>query len=373
MTTLTVASSAKALRDQSKKTGNPPHPALLKSRASGFIAGSRAIEVERTDEVADFLPGILGKNPEYYRRFFHHWWDLNPSWDRKSPKGWAVYENGRVAAFTANIPLPYIHEGRSALCYVTGCTAVDGRFRGFGLSKEVGARFVEQQDADLLLAVRSTPVAYHLWQSLGMKALSPWHSSRLIIGDPSILLAKLGLRPLRGVATLVADGLRAIHRIKVSCEPISTFDASDDPALEKCRASNETTFARRDVRTLNWLFSATDLMRQTRIVLAARSSRQLLGYAALKPSGSGLELLECRCRDSDPDIARALLLKASELARVRRYGFVRVRPCSDMMSEAIPASLAFPDHRAYPTYCALSPAGWRKWEAMPGDGDFAIN
>jgi hypothetical protein len=259
------------------------------------------------------------------------------------------------------------------LCYATACTAVDERFRGHGLSKLVGARFVNQRDAGLLLAIRSTPVAYHLWQSLGMKALSPWHSSRRIIGDPSVLLARLGLRSLGGVGTLAVKRLAAVHRTEVACEQVLAFEESDEPALEKCRASDETTFARRDVRTLNWLFFATELLRETRIVLAARSSRQLVGYAAVKPSGCGLELLECRCRDSDPDIARALLLKASELARARRYGFVRVWPYSDMMSKAMPRGLAFPDHSAHLTYCALSPAGWPKWEATPGDGDFAIN
>jgi hypothetical protein len=373
MATLTLPYPTETLRDRSEKTGNPSHLAFLKQRASGIFSESDAIDIEQTEKVASFLPKVFGNDREYYRRLFHHWWDLNPSWDRKSPKGWAVYEHGQVVAFTANIPLPYIHEGRSALCYATGCTAVDERFRGLGLSKLVGAQFVNQQDADLLLAIRSTPVAYHLWQSLGMKVLSPWHSSRRIVGDPSILLAKLGLRSLAGVGTLAANGLTAIHRTKVACEQISTFEAGDDRALEKCRASNETTFARRDVRTLNWLFAATELMRETRIVLAARSSRQLLGYAALKPSGCGLELLECRCRDSDPEIARALLVKASELARERRYGFVRVRLGSNMMSEAMPRGLAFPDRTAHPTYCALSPAGWSKWEATAGDGDFAIN
>ncbi len=331
------------------------------------------IDVERTDEVASFLPSVLGSNLQHFRQLFHHWWDLNPNWNRKSPKGWAVYQAGRVAAFTANIPLPYIHEGRPALCYATGCTAVGERFRGLGLSKLVGTRFIDQQAAGLLLAARSTPVAYQLWQSLGMKPLSPWRPSRRIVGDPAKLLARLGLRPLGGVGTLAAKSLAAIHRPKVACEQIASFEARDEPALEECRASDETTFARRDVRTLNWLFFATELLRETRIVLAAKSSRRLIGYAALKPSGRNLELLECRCKNADPEIARALLLKASELARARRFGFVRVRPYSDMISEALPPALTFPDRNAHPTYCALSPAGWSRWEATPGDGDYAIN
>lgn len=373
MTNSTLPSSAKVVRDESRKTSHPPHLAFLKWHVSRPVSGWDAIDVDQTEEVASFLPRVLGNDVEHYLRLFHHWWDLNPSWNRKSQKGWAVYQKGQVVAFTANIPLPYIHEGRSVLCYATACTAVDERFRGHGLSKLVGARFVNQRDAGLLLAIRSTPVAYHLWQSLGMKALSPWHSSRRIIGDPSVLLARLGLRSLGGVGTLAVKRLAAVHRTEVGCEQVLAFEESDEPALEKCRASDETTFARRDVRTLNWLFFATELLRETRIVLAARSSRQLVGYAALKPSGCGLELLECRCRDSDPDIARALLLKASELARARRYGFVRVWPYSDMMSKAMPRGLAFPDHSAHLTYCALSPAGWPKWEATPGDGDFAIN
>ena len=373
MTNSTLPSTATVMRDESRKTGHPPHLAFLKWHVSRPASGGDAIDVDQTEEVARFLPRVLGNDVEHYLRLFHHWWDLNPSWNRKSPKGWAVYQNGQVVAFTANIPLPYIHEGRSVLCCATACTAVDERFRGLGLSKLVGERFVNQQDADLLLATRSTPVAYHLWQSLGMRPLSPWPSSRRIIGDPSVLLAKLGLRSLGGVGTLAAKRLAAVHRTKVACEQVLTFEPSDEPALERCRVSDESTFARRDVRTLNWLFFATERLRRTRIVLAAKSSRQLVGYTVLKPSGCGLELLECRCRDSDPDIARALLLKASELARARRYGFVRVWPYSDMMSKAMPRGLAFPDNSAHPTYCALSPARWSKWEATPGDGDFAIN
>jgi GNAT superfamily N-acetyltransferase len=332
-----------------------------------------AVDIEQTDDVAAFLPGILGNDAEYYRQLFRHWWDLNPAWDRKSVKGWAVHQGGQVVAFTANIPLPYVHDGGPASCYATGCTAVDERFRGRGFSKLIGGRFVAQQAAGLLLATRSTPVAFRLWQSLGMKPLAPWRRPIRVLGDSSELLAMLGLRPLGGMARLATRCLASMYRPKAECAQVSAFEASDEADLEKCRASNEGTFALRDVRTLNWLYFGTEFLRATRMVLVARSWHRLIGYAAFKTSGHNLELLECRCEDADPGIARALLLKASELARARQIGFVRVRPYSDMIVKAIPSGLAFSDLNAHPTYCALSPAGWPQWEATPGDGDFALN
>ena len=155
------------------------------------------------------------------------------------------------------------------------------------------------------------------------------------------------------------------------------FRRSTPTASIECKASSATTYAYRDVPTLNWLYFGTPTVKQTRAVLVARSGGRLVGYLAMKQwAGHSYYLLECRCREADPEIARELIWAAREFARENQARSIVVRPYTAMIEAAVPAMLSVPLKKPPMTYCYTLKTGEidvENWEAGPGDGDVAVN
>jgi hypothetical protein len=352
-----------------------------------------AIELEEKalDDVAHFLASVFGGEALIWRNWFEHWWTLNPAWNIAIPRGWLVRSDaGAITAFTANIPFKYVIDGNPALCCATGSTAVDPTSRGTGLAKAVGRKFLSQTHGDLFVGTDSTPFAAGLWRSLGMKSLdAAWQCAnyrvladgRALAGDVS---ATAGSSPLVGriAGTSLAFALETMalltRRSKaLSVERVDGFSEFDAHSLDVCSASNATTYAYRDVPTLNWLYFGTENVKRTRAVLVARSGPQLVGYLAMKQwAGHSYYLLECRCRDADPEIAQELIWTAREFARRNQARAIVVRPYTPMIEAAVPALLSVPLGKPLMTYCYDSRNGEMdldNWEAGPGDGDVCVN
>jgi hypothetical protein len=349
------------------------------------------LKEDALDDLAHFLASMFGGETHIWRNWFDHWWMLNPAWNPSIPRGWLVRSDaGAIIAFTANIPLNYLIEGKPALCCATGCTAVDPNFRGAGLAKAVARKFLSQTHGDLLIGTDSTPAAASLWRSLGMKSLDDsWQRTnyrvladgRAFTGSSS---APAGSSSLVGRITgasfeIALDTMSLLTRRSetLSVERIDGFSEFDADDLNACKASNATTYAYRDVPTLNWLYFGTQHVRRTRAVLIARSGARLVGYLAMKPwAGHSYYLLECRCRDADPEIARELMWAAREFARQNQSRSIVVRPYTSMIEAAVPAMLSLPLKKPPMTYCYASRSGKmdvENWEAGPGDGDVSLN
>jgi hypothetical protein len=364
----------------------------FKTEASAGSFQGLATELEETalDELACFLASVFGGASQIWREWFDHWWALNPAWNSAIPRGWLVRSDaGAIIAFTANIPFKYVIDGKPALCCVTGGTAVDLNFRGIGLAKTVGRKFLSQIHGDLLVATDSTPFAAGLWRSLGMKSLDTrWQRTNYrVLADGHALIAGVSAAGSPNLAGRIAgtalgfalDTVALLSRRSkvLSVERIDGFSEFDAHSLDVCKASNATTYAHRDVSTLNWLYFGTENVKQTRAVLVARSGPTLVGYLAMKRwAGHSYYLLECRCRDADPEIARELIRAAREFARRKQARAVVVRPCTPMIEAAIPAMLSVPVKKPPMTYCYTRKTGemdFENWEAGPGDGDISVN
>jgi hypothetical protein len=322
---------------------------------------------------------------------FAHWWTHNPAHNESIPCGWTVRSAaGGLVAFTANIPFPYVINGKSALCCATGSTAVDSNWRGVGLSKFVGQKFLDQPQSDVLVAAESTGAAYGLWRSLGMQSLDePWleSHSRVLANVAALgttLSQNTGLPPLVGRAaeyctSLWLDSpLAAIRRSKsLSVTQVDQFSESDGEAIETCKASNSSTYSYRDVRTLNWLYFWSQYLKRTRIVLVAQSRCQVVGYLSMKKVPlNTYYVLECRCRDADPNIARELILAARDYARQDRVSSIILRPYTPMIEAAIPRAVSIRVSRRPTTYCYKFKSGTvnrDKWEPSPADGDVSVS
>ena len=352
-----------------------------------------ATELERSalNDLARFLASVFGGESHVLQNWFAHWWALNPAWNASIPRGWLVRSDKKaIIAFTANIPFKYVIDGKPALCCATGSTAVDPHFRGAGLAKTVGRKFLSQSPGDLLVGTNSTPVAAGLWRSLGMKSLDAcWqrsnyrvlaHGRSLVEGhstpeDSSRLVGRIAGTSLGFALDTMAFLTRRSKALSV--ERIDGFSAFDADSLDACRASHATTYAYRDVPTLNWLYFGTPNVKQTRAVLVARSGDRLVGYLAMKQwAGNSYYLLECRCRDADPEIARELLWAARDFAQQNHARSIVVRPYTPMIEAAVPAMLSISLKKPTTTYCYTLKSGEmdvENWEAGPGDGDVSVN
>ncbi len=163
----------------------------------------------------------------------------------------------------------------------------------------------------------------------------------------------------------------------VSVELVNRFSELDADGINECKASDAPTYAWRDADTLNWLYFGTHFVEQTRAVLVARSGVRLVGYLAMKQwAGDSYYLLECRCRDADPEIARELILAARELARQNRARSIIVRRYTPMIEAALPAAVSVRLKKPPMTYYYSSRTGKldvENWETGPGDGDVSVN
>jgi GNAT superfamily N-acetyltransferase len=365
--------------------------AQLETFAEQADESSAELQTTDIDDLTKFLVSVFGGELGLWHDWFRHWWALNPAWDPALPRGWLMRSTaGRLIAFTANIPFSYVVDGTAALCCATGSTAVDPDWRGLGLAKVVGRRFLDQAHGDLLVGAESTDVAYRLWRSLGMESLEEhWlqANSRILADGATLARAvsqRAGLPDFVGRAAgtclaLLLDSpvLKARRSKSLSIMTAERFAGLDADDVELCRASQAATYARRDVRTLNWLYFGTRYLKSTRAVFIARSGTRLVGYLAMKQwRGHSYYLLECRCRDADPEIARELICAAREFARRKGAQSVIVRAYTPMIASAIPASASIQVRRPPATYCYKIRTGRidvGNWEATPGDGDVSVN
>ena len=92
--------------------------------------------------------------------------------------------------------------------------------------------------------------------------------------------------------------------------------------------------------------------------LVARSGARLVGYLAMKQwAGHSYYLLECRCREADPEIARELILAAREFARQKQARSILVRPYTPMIEAAVPATVSVKLKKPPMTYYYSSRTG----------------
>ncbi len=247
----------------------------------------------------------------------------------------------------------------------------------------MGESFVKQK-ADLLVGVGSTPAAFNLWLSLGMKPLDrSWAKHHALIGRIGAIVKNSFGRHESSILCATADrvlnGLMMFFRVRPKSRPfiarVTEFNTSDDSQLDLCCASSCSISAVRNAGILNWLYFSSEYVRNTRVVLVARMGGELLGYVALKRDGPDLFLLECRCREADANIAAALLWAARDYGEREGIPYLRVWPYTQMLQDALPRLVSVPTARLPMTYCYLSNVGVideQRWEATPGDGDLSI-
>jgi len=341
----------------------------------------RPFEDADFEETANFLPDVFGVGRLFAAENFTHWWHQNPSWSPDIFRGWVARSTGgQLIGFMANIPLPYMIDRTRSVCCAASSLVVHPEWRGHGVARAIGQAFLDQGSVGLLVGTESTEPAYRLWRSLGMLSLDrPWQTTayRVLADGKGWIAGRAGA--LAGAcADLVQRSLTALSRPSsaIRVERIERFEASDASGLERSSASTSTTFPLRDVDSANWLFFGSDRIRRTRVVLAARSGSELIGYLAMKRRGAiAYYLLECRTLAADPEIARQLLWAARVYAQEQKIAYLIVRPYAPLVSVALPPLLSWRSDQGVVTFCyqAKHDFNVNDWETSPVDGDVGVN
>ncbi|HEY5505197.1 MAG TPA: hypothetical protein VIK28_08560, partial [Sedimentisphaerales bacterium] len=273
-------------------------------------------------------------------------------------------------------------------CFATGNTSVAPEWRGKKLSKILAKAFLRQDNADLLIGTDSTPIAYQLWLSLGMKPLKrQWAGKnfRMVANARRLMLMPVVPGILRPALSTTVAAVTAIARMRalgrarsIKVKKLDSFDIYGSGQIETFRADKSAdTYAVRNSAVLTWMYFGCEIVRRNRAVFAATDGDRIIGYLAMKLVGNSFFLLECRCKEANPEIARALILAARDYADSHGALFLNVWRYTDMIYEAVPnlCGTSFWSHPMM-TYCYHSNVGMideQKWESTPGDGDLSVN
>jgi len=211
-------------------------------------------------------------------------------------------------------------------------------------------------------------------------------SCRVLGGADHLLDARRLFSRVLGPA-LGGLGRAVIALAKMSSPPLSraltartilSFDVPGSDRIETFRAEQSpTTYAVRDRETLDWMYFGCDYVRENRAVFAAFDGGSIVGYLAVKRIMNSFYLLECRCENADPEIARVLIWAARDHAESLGISFINVWRYAPMIADAIPTMCSTTYRSIHMmTYCYRSnrgPIDEDKWESTPGDGDLSVN
>ena len=354
----------------------------------------RRLRKEDYAEAAGLTDRVFSGSVDRWLEHFAHWWEDNPSWSSDIPRGWIAFADGRSVAFMANICFPYRRrDGGKVVVAAASSLAVDPAMRGMGLAKEIGRKFLSQEDVDVFLGIGSTGPAERLWTSLGMAEIRrEWTDARfLLIGSPTDLVEHLASRwrwlprlAVVGAQRLVTmgEGLagRAAQQTggEVCLQSIDRFSEEDAAALGEL--SMEGDIGRNvSPANLNWFYFGSETLRKTRTVVVAKSGGRLVGYIGCRflpvRSKEALSVMECRTVKEQARLIHDTLMKgAIRCARERGCPYVTVRPDLSEQREAVTKRLHFLQKNQRQTYVykMSERLGSTVMDTRSCDGDVAI-
>jgi len=134
---------------------------------------------------------------------------------------------------------------------------------------------LKQDNADLLIGVDSTAIAYRLWLSLGMKPLKrQWAGKnfRMVANARRLTLAPIVpgiLRPAFSTATAAVTAIARMHALSrarsIKVKKLDSFEISGSGQIESFRAdANADTYAVRNSDVLTWMYFGCEIVRRNR-------------------------------------------------------------------------------------------------------------
>jgi hypothetical protein len=306
---------------------------------------------EVTDEdiipLAEFLPtGPHFKNTtkEMWLRRFEIWWNTNPAYTDRFPKGWVLENDSSIAGFIGNLPVKFLLCGEIKTAAAAVSWYVDPSVRGL-YSLRLFNEYQKQNGASLLLFNSDDETLIPIITKNRYKAyfVPKFQKKYLSIIDRTKVgyIVKTFLfkgelprfRELPGLMfrfwLLLSAYLHQKPIVRMSAPPEKEYHTSlctscDDsfftiwePYMHEC----DVTLSR-DTKTLNWIYFSS-IYPITRVVIQCRRSRDnsLAGYMVFDiirkkmPDEIIMELMDICLEKHDPQVLTSLLAFATKIAQ----------------------------------------------------------
>ncbi len=296
------------------------------------MASIKPIAPEHFEQLASFLAEFPdeGRYQEHWRGRMRLWWEDNPAVLGELPRGWGLWENGRLVGCLGNIPTRMQSAGGQITVFNATAWRVLPEYRG----QSLGLFFflISAAQSSLLFCTTPSPTALDILKGLKFKTMpgaQRQYQVRLTYTRP----LELRLGRAGALAAALPNLLRGLSlgRSKppagLRLEETSWADQAWDRLWEATRAGQGLTNVR-DAATVNWLCRGhADL---GKILLACRRGDELLGYALARqvgrPGDQGLECLDLWCDPAQPQVREALLGGLLDLARARSLDLLMLHP-----------------------------------------------
>ena len=306
--------------------------------------------------LAEFLqnsPPFKATTKETWLRRFEIWWNLNPAWTDRFPRGWILKNDSSIAGFIGNIPVKFLISGKEKIAVAAVTWYVDPSVRGMSSLRLFNA-FQKQNYASLYLFNSDSPPLIHIVTKnkfkeyvlprFQMKYLSLLDRTKVVFIMRKFLFAESITTTAEASAFMVRFGqlLRAyvyqkplmqtgtepnkdyITSICTSCD--DAFSRIWDRSLDACDIALS-----RDTQTLNWIYFSS-IEPNERVVIQCRRSHDnsLAGYMVfdiMRKTASDvgmMHLMDMCLADEDPYLLASLVSFAGKIGKERKAALLAI-------------------------------------------------
>lgn len=292
------------------------------------MAQLREVSAADQEAVARFLADFPGDKRGYafWRDRLAMWWDNNPAFSNRTPRGWALYDEESIVGFVGNIPSHFSVNGREMVVYNASTWRVMTAHREASL-KPWFALLAAARDT-ILFCTTPNELTLQILEGLGFRPLpltTTYTSINLTYDRP--LELRLGRNPATRVIAAVMNAWQAArvdrrahegrYKVRELAHAGKEFDSLWRTAAPVYGSTNVRTAA-----AVNWLVFAHPAA-SDRILLGCFLGERLCGASILRSTGgSGDRKLECLDLWTDPSEPGALSALFSYAIRyAKRHGY----------------------------------------------------
>jgi hypothetical protein len=306
--------------------------------------------------LAEFLQnGIPFKatTKETWLRRFEIWWNVNPAWTDRFPRGWILKNDSSIVGFIGNIPVKFRICGEEKIAVAAVTWYVDPSVRGVSSLRLFNA-FQKQNYASLYLFNSDSEPLIHIVTKnkfneyvlprFRMKYFSLLDRTKVIFILRKFLFSESITTTAEAAAGMIRLGqlLRAyvyqkplmqtgtepnkeyITSLCTSCD--DAFSRIWEPHLDACDIALS-----RDTKTLNWIYFSS-IEPNERVVIQCRRSHDnsLAGYMVfdiMRKTASDvgmMHLMDMCLADGDPHILTSLVSYAGKIGKERKVALLTI-------------------------------------------------
>jgi len=299
-------------------------------------------EVNENDlpRLAEYLPTqqpFLQTRKDVWEHRFAMWWELNPAFTSRIPRGWILEKDSSLAGFIGNVPVKFFIGGEERTAFAGVAWYVDPSVRGLS-SIGLLARFLKQDNASLFLFnTNNKQLMKILYKNKFTGYILPGFQTEYlsILKKENVGFVTREFRIIRRPLQKIPARVLSLVRAYLHPDPVPDIGRESEYSISVCSSCDDSFFRiwkpvtdrcdvtmSRDTATLNWLYFSP-VKRRQKIVLQCRKKQDnsLAGYLVFEikrkeGAATGIMKLIDQCIEgNDQEVLRALLHFATETGK----------------------------------------------------------